>query len=79
MAALGAMKFTAVFEPIGEGGYICWIEEIPGVQSQGETIEEARTNLCDALNLSLEYLRERSRKECSPSSVREILEVAPRL
>ena len=50
------MKLTAVFEPAEEGGYVCWLEEMPGVQSQGETEDEARANLIDALRLSLEYL-----------------------
>ena len=69
------MKLTAVFEPAEEGGYVCWLEEMPGVQSQGETVEEARANLIDALQLSLAYLREKARKESSPRSLREALEI----
>jgi predicted RNase H-like HicB family nuclease len=69
------MKLTAVFEPAEEGGYVCWLEEMPGVQSQGNSLEEARANLIDALQLSLEYLRERARQESSPRSLREPLEI----
>ena len=69
------MKLTAVFEPADEGGYVCWLEEMPGVQSQGETLEEARANLIDALHLSLEYLREKARLESSPQSLREALKI----
>ncbi len=69
------MKLTAVFEPADEGGYVCWLEEMPGVQSQGESMEEARTNLMDALKLAIEYLRERARQESSPKSVREAIEL----
>jgi predicted RNase H-like HicB family nuclease len=69
------MKLTAVFEPVEEGGFVCWVEEMPGVQSQGETLEEARANLIDALQLSLEYLREKARQESSPRSLREALEI----
>jgi predicted RNase H-like HicB family nuclease len=69
------MKLTAVFEPAAEGGYVCWLEEMPGVQSQGESLGEARANLIDALQLSLEYLREKARHESSPESVREVLEL----
>jgi predicted RNase H-like HicB family nuclease len=69
------MKLTAVFEPVEEGGYVCWLEEMPGVQSQGETVEEARANLIDALEVSLEYLREKAREESSPGSLRELLEL----
>ncbi len=70
------MKLTAVYEPAAEGGYVAWLEEMPGVQTQGETLEEAKANLLDALQLSLEYLREKARKVESPQSVREDFEVA---
>ena len=48
---------TAVFEPCDEGGYIAYIEEIPGINSQGETIEEAKENLSEAINLMFEERR----------------------
>ena len=51
------MKVTAVFEPAKEGGYTCFIEEIPAAISQGDTLEEAKTNLLDALKLVLECQR----------------------
>jgi hypothetical protein len=38
------MKFTAVFEKVPEG-YIGFVEELPGANIQGATLEEARTNL----------------------------------
>lgn len=52
------IKLTAVFEPAKEGGYTCFVEEIPAAISQGETLEEARANLRDALQLVLECRRE---------------------
>ena len=70
------MKFTAVYEPAAEGGYVAWLEVMPGVQTQGETLADAKANLLDAFQLSLEYLREKSRKMESPQSVRETFEVA---
>ncbi len=39
------LNLTAVFEKAEEGGYIAYIEEIPGVNTQGETISEAKENL----------------------------------
>ena len=48
---------TAIFEPCDEGGYIAYIEEIPGINSQGETIEEAKENLTEAVNLMFEERR----------------------
>jgi len=45
------IELTAVYEPCEEGGYIAYIEEIPGINSQGESIDEAKENLTDAINL----------------------------
>ncbi|MCA9837169.1 MAG: type II toxin-antitoxin system HicB family antitoxin [Trueperaceae bacterium] len=50
------MKLTAVFEKVAEG-YIGFIEELPGANTQGETLEEARENLREAVNLVLEANR----------------------
>ena len=53
--------YTAAFKR--EGKWIAaWIEEIPGVNTQGRTMKEARENLQDALHLMLETNRELSRK-----------------
>lgn len=47
-------KLTAVYVPCKEGGYSAFIEEIPGVNTQGETLAEAKANLREALELILE-------------------------
>jgi predicted RNase H-like HicB family nuclease len=60
------MKLTAVFEPAKEGGYTCFVEEIPAAISQGEIIEEAKANLADALKLALQCQRELAEKGLSP-------------
>jgi predicted RNase H-like HicB family nuclease len=69
------MKMTAVYEPAAGGGYVCWLVEMPSVQTQGESLEEARANLQNAFQLSLEYLRDRSQATASPDAVREVLEL----
>lgn len=51
------LKLTAVFEEAEEGGYIAFFEELPGVNTQGETLEEAKTNLLDALDLVMDTQR----------------------
>jgi predicted RNase H-like HicB family nuclease len=48
--------FTAVFKKC-RGGYTAWIEEMPGVISEGKTKREAQSNLEDALALMLETNR----------------------
>jgi hypothetical protein len=45
-----AMNFTAVFEKVSEG-YIGFVEELPGANTQGATLEEARENLVEAVEL----------------------------
>lgn len=54
---------TAVFEPAPEGGFTCTFEELPEVFSEGETLDEARANLFDALELVLSYHRDQSRQQ----------------
>jgi predicted RNase H-like HicB family nuclease len=61
--------FTVVFEKADEGGYCVFVEELPGAISQGETIEEARENIKDAIELILEVNRERTLKGIDESRV----------
>ena len=51
------MTFTAVYMAVPEG-YIGFVEEIPGANSQGETLDEVRENLREAVQLVLESNRE---------------------
>ena len=47
------MKLTAVFEKVPEG-YVAFVEELPGANTQGATIEEARANLQEAVEMVLD-------------------------
>ncbi len=49
-------QFTAVFRRVPEG-YIAFVEELPGANTQGVTLEEARANLHEAVALVLEANR----------------------
>ena len=46
-------EFTAVYKK-DTNWYVGWVEEIPGVNTQGKTLKETRENLKDALRLILE-------------------------
>ena len=50
------MQFTAVFRRVPEG-YIGFVEELPGANTQGATLEEARANLSEAVALVLDANR----------------------
>jgi len=51
------MKLTAVFQQV-EGGYVGFVEELPGANTQGRTLAEARRNLAEAVELVMEANRE---------------------
>ncbi len=50
------MHLTAVFQKVPEG-YIDFVEELPGPNTQGATLDEARANLTEAVELILEANR----------------------
>lgn len=50
------VRLTAVFQEVPEG-YIGFVEELPGANTQGATLEEARANLQEAITLVLEANR----------------------
>ena len=69
-------KFTAVFEREGEW-WIGYVEELPGVNTQGRTLEEVRESLKEAVQLISEATRQLARREIEGKSViREELIVA---
>ena len=68
--------FTAVFEQDGEW-WVGYVEELPGANAQGQTIDEARDNLRDAVTLVIEANRELARRDVEGRPVvREELRVA---
>ena len=54
--------FTGVFQQVA-GGWIGFVEELPGANTQGGTLEETRENLKEAIRLVLEANRELARRE----------------
>jgi predicted RNase H-like HicB family nuclease len=50
------LQLTAVFEKVPEG-YIGYVEELPGANTQAATLEEARSSLAEAVELVLEANR----------------------
>ena len=69
------MQFTAVFMEVPEG-FIAFVEEIPGVNTQGDTLEEARVNLQEAMAMVLEANRELAEKSLVGQEVTKELFVA---
>jgi predicted RNase H-like HicB family nuclease len=61
-------ELTAVFQQVPEG-FIAFVEEFPGANSQGATLEEARANLQEAVTLVLEANRALSEQALANASV----------
>lgn len=67
--------FTAVYEQDG-GWWIGYVEELPGANTQGRTLDEARENLKDAVRMVIAANRELARRESEGRDVvREALVV----
>lgn len=73
--AKSTKKFTAVYQRCGKW-YSAWIEEIPGVNTQGKTLREAKENLKDALAIALETNRLLSYGSSGDAAIREPLAVS---
>jgi predicted RNase H-like HicB family nuclease len=69
------MSFTAVIQKVEEG-YIGFVEEIPGANTQGETIEEVRENLKEAIQLILEANKTFLGGIIDKNAIREIINLA---
>jgi predicted RNase H-like HicB family nuclease len=61
-------QFTAVFEKDGEW-WLAYAEELPGANTQGATIEEARENLREAIAMVLEANRELAEQQIAGRQV----------
>lgn len=62
------MKLTAVFRKVPEG-YIGFVEELPGANTQGATLDEARENLREAVEMVLEANRVLAQEELPTEGV----------
>jgi predicted RNase H-like HicB family nuclease len=62
------MSLTAVYMKVPEG-YVAFVEELPGANTQGRTLEEARTNLEEAVTMVLEANRELSEQALEGAEV----------
>ncbi len=68
------LELTAVFRKVREG-YVAFVEELPGSNTQGATLDEARSNLVEAVQLVLEANRALVRQAESEGDIREPIRV----
>jgi len=69
------MMLTAIYIQVPEG-YIGFVEELPGANTQGATLDEARDNLREAVTMVLEANRELAEESlCGQTIIRESLSI----
>lgn len=68
-------EFTAIYQKHGKW-VLAWIEEIPGVNTQGHTLKEAKENLKEAIQMVLEANRALALGKAIEETHRESLRVA---
>ena len=68
-------EFTAIYKKSGKW-YLGWVEEIPGVNTQGKTLKEVKENLKEALLLVLETNKILNKKEIKGKIITEPISVS---
>jgi predicted RNase H-like HicB family nuclease len=66
--------FTAIIKK-EDWGYVGYIAELPGANTQGRTIEETRENLKEAVAMVLQANRDRALSELDASAIREEIKI----
>ena len=64
-------EYTAVFEPAPEGGYVVTVPALPGLVTEGDTMEQAREMVKDAIRRYIESLAKHGEKIRS-SRIRQV-------
>ena len=62
------ITLTAIYEEAEEGGHIGYIAELPGANTQSDTIEKVRENLMEAMQMILEANREAAEQRFAPGA-----------
>ena len=68
-------EFTAIIEEAPEGGYWAICPEVPGANGQGETVEEAKGSLREAIRLLLEDRLEDVRRGLPTDAIQTVIVV----
>jgi len=69
-------EYTAIIERAAEGGYWAICPEVPGANGQGETIDEAKENLRQAITLILQDRREDMLRGLPEDAIQEKIVIA---
>ena len=68
-------EYTVVYQPIEDGWFMATVPELPGAVTEGATLDEARANIKDAVELLLQSYREAAIRQAPAEAVVENLVV----
>jgi predicted RNase H-like HicB family nuclease len=70
------MKYIYVIEKANDGSYSAYVPDLPGCTTSGETIDEVKHNIKDAVESYIDSLRENDEPVPPPSSTADVVEAA---
>jgi predicted RNase H-like HicB family nuclease len=68
-------RYHSIIKPRDDGWFVGWVEEIPGTITQGQSLDECRQRLRDALELMVETHRHEARLGLNPRCIQECIEI----
>ncbi len=68
-------EYEVLYEVIEDGWIMATVPDLPGAVTQGQTMDEARANIREVIELLLESYREQAHQLVSTSAVREVMTV----
>jgi len=68
-------RYHTIIKPDSTGGFVGWVEEIPGTMSHGHSLEECRERLRDSLLLMVETRRDEARRPLDASCILGSIEI----
>ncbi len=70
------MKYVYVIEMTNDGSFSAYVPDLPGCTTSGETVDEVKRNIKDAVDLYIESLREHNEPVPTPNSIVDVIEAA---
>lgn len=68
------MKYVYVIEKSTDGSYSAYVPDLPGCTSCGDTVDELKRNMKDAVSLYIDSLREHGERVPPPTSSADVVE-----
>ena len=70
------MKYVYVIEKAADGSFSAYVPDLPGCTTSGETVEEVRRNIKDAVASYIDSLREHNEPLPPPTATADVVEAA---